>query len=337
VRSELDDLLEPAAADIARFRGTRLAITGGTGFVGHNLLESIMWANDRLKTGLQAIVIARSPERFLAGRPDLETRTDIAFFRADVCTCPELSADVVVHAATPASAALNAERPLEMLDNIVDGTKHVLARAAENGRIPFVFTSSGAVYGKQSPELAHRLETDEQGPNPLATGSAYAEGKRVAELQSALYAGAAKLDVKIARLFAFIGPHLPLDRHFAAGNFVDDALRGRDIHVRGDGSTVRSYLYATEMIVWLWAIAARGSVGRAYNVGSEEAVSMRGLAEAIAAQAPRPTRVRIAGHAAEGIPVDRYVPSTERIRTELGVAQRLDLGEAIRRTLDFYG
>ena len=143
----------------------------------------------------------------------------------------------------------------------------------------------------------------------------------------------------IARCFAFVGPLLPLDAHFAAGNFVRDALCGDEIHVEGDGTPYRSYQYPADLAAWLWVLLTRGESCRAYNVGSEESVSIRQLAGAVAGaaraigHAPSVTVTRQPNPAA---PPARYVPSTARAREELGLASWITLDEALMRTLAWH-
>ena len=141
------------------------------------------------------------------------------------------------------------------------------------------------------------------------------------------------LDVTVARLFAFVGPYLPLDRHFAIGNFVADALAGRSILVRGDGSPVRSYMYAADMAVWLWVMLLHErAAGATFNVGSERSISIAETARLVAAQCGAEMDVTVLGGANRGAG-DRYVPSTRRARDELGVSEIVGLPEAVRRTL----
>ncbi len=118
------------------------------------------------------------------------------------------------------------------------------------------------------------------------------------------------LPVKVARGFAFIGPYLPLDAHFAAGNFLRDGLRGGPIRVGGDGTPYRSYLYAADLAVWLWTLLFRGAPCRPYNVGGEEAVSIAELACCVAVHFG--VGVQIARAATPGRPAERYVPATRR-------------------------
>jgi nucleoside-diphosphate-sugar epimerase len=224
-----------------------------------------------------------------------------------------------------------------MLDIIGDGGRAVLDLAACCGSIPFLFTSSGAVYGPQPIGMDRIPETYLGAPDPLNAHAAYDEGKRVGEMQCAIAREQAGLQTKIARLFEFVGPYLPLDGDSAIGNYIADALADRTIVVKGDGTAIRSYIYAADMIAWLWALYARGIPMRAYNVGSEIAADSETLARAVAsARHPSPT-VEIREKLRADTPTDRYVPDSTRIRTELHVESLVDLHEAIRRTIAFHG
>jgi dTDP-glucose 4,6-dehydratase len=206
-----------------------------------------------------------------------------------------------------------------------------------------LFTSSGAVYGRQPPEVSHVAEDYAGGPDPLDRRSAYAEGKRAAEFLCGLAATRANspVSVSIARCFAFVGPHLPLDVHFAIGNFIRDALAGGPIRISGDGTPYRSYLYAADLAEWLVTILLRGEAGRAYNVGSDEAISIQDLANRVAAVAAGlwparpPIRVVTALQAKPASQPSFYVPKCRRAIDELGLSVTTPLAKAIRDTLAF--
>jgi nucleoside-diphosphate-sugar epimerase len=280
-------------------------------------------------------VLTRNPAAFAAKAPHLAKRPDLEFVTGDVRNFPfpEGTFSHVIHAGTTSSALVE---PGEMFATIVDGTRRVLEFAATHGTRKLLFVSSGAVYGRQPSELTHVPEDYPGAPDPLDPASAYGEGKRAAELLCALASRKLGLETRIARCFAFVGPHLPLDAHFAIGNFIRDALRGGPIQVKGDGSPFRSYLYGADLAVWLWMILFCGHPARAYNVGSEAGMTIAEVAQAVRDSFTPPPSIQIAQAPNPAQPVSRYVPGTHKARTELGLRETMDLSEAIRRTVSWH-
>ncbi len=331
-QDELDEVVARARGDLQELRGARVLVTGATGFFGAWLLATLLRADDELGLDLHVTALARDPSPALArfaerGRARFESRAaDVRSFAPR----PDDRWTHVLHAATAASARLNEADPREMFDVALRGTERILEVAGEHGATRVLLTSSGAIYGRQALDVTHVEETCARGPDPLDPRSAYAEGKRGAELLSAL-ATQRGLPVAIARCFAFVGPLLPLDAHFAIGNFLRDGLAGGPIVVEGDGTPLRSYMYATELVVWLLAILIRGEPARAYNVGSQHARSISEVAARVAAHFG--TRVERRQAPVEGAAPERYVPSTARARAELGLEELVSLDEAIARTV----
>ncbi|MFH1446257.1 MAG: NAD-dependent epimerase/dehydratase family protein [Chloroflexota bacterium] len=316
-------------------RGQRIFITGGTGFFGCWLLESFAWANDQLHLGAKAVVLSRSPEAFAEKAPHLANHPAVCLIQGDVQTFefPAGEFPFVVHAATEASAKLNQENPLLMFETIVEGTRRTLEFARTHGTYKFLLTSSGAVYGKQPPEMTHIPEDYLGAPDPMDPNAAYGEGKRAAEILCRLYAHQFGLETKIARCFAFVGPYLPLDAHYAIGNFIRDALQGGPIRVNGDGSPVRSYLYAADLATWLWTILFKGQPCRPYNVGSARSINITDLASLVCQLIGPGIEVTIAHRAGPSQPPQQYVPSIERACHELMLESWIPLEEAIQKTV----
>jgi dTDP-glucose 4,6-dehydratase len=315
-------------------RGQRIFITGGTGFFGRWLLESFAWANTHLNLKAEAVVLTRNPSAFSKQAPHLTSNPSIKLHAGDVrdFIFPPGQFSHVIHGATEASVKLNQENPLLMFDTIVAGTRRTLEFAVTAGAQKFLFISSGAVYGKQPSELSHVPEDFAGAPNPTDPLGAYGEGKRAGELLSVMMARKHGFEAKIARAFAFVGPHLPLDGHFAAGNFIRDGLAGRPISINGDGTPVRSYLYSAELAVWLWIILFRGANARAYNVGSETCLTIAETARAVADSFSPLLPVKIQQPVGAG-PALRYVPDTRRAREELGLTQEIEPCSAILKTI----
>jgi dTDP-glucose 4,6-dehydratase len=285
----------------------------------------------------QVTILTRNPEALRSKAPHLAADPAVEVLTGDVKTFqfPAGSFSHVIHAATESSVELNQKHPMLMFDTIVAGTRRCLDFALAADAHKFLLLSSGAVYGTQPPDIANVAEESASGPDPLNSASAYAEGKRAAELLCSIAARNTKLEPKIARCFAFVGPYMKLDAHFAIGNFIRDQLHGNSICVTGDGTSLRSYMYAGDLMVWLWTILFRGAPLRAYNVGSEQAVSIRELAHAVAEAFTSRVDVEILGTPGNG-PAQRYVPSTARAQRELGLSCQLPLQEAIRRTQSWF-
>jgi len=242
-RRDLDHVVEHAGEALKALSGSRIFITGGTGFVGTWLVESVLYAN----LGIEPVILTRDPDRFRSNNPHLPkamlVHGDLRGFRF-----PEGKFPFVIHAATP--------------DPSVDADKQAMRRilgfAADHGTRRFLFTSSGAVYGIQPADLANIPEH-----SACAPVTDYGRAKLAAED----LCRECDFETIIARLFAFSGPRLPLDRNFAIGNFIRDVLLRKSIKIQGDGTPFRSYLYAADLTVWLLTLLAQGSPGKTYNVG----------------------------------------------------------------------
>jgi dTDP-glucose 4,6-dehydratase len=246
--------------------------------------------------------------------------------------------DVIIHAATTASADLNTYQPDAMYSLIVNGAENVVGFAKQHSRPPFVlFLSSGAVYGQMPSELDRFHEFPQLGSDVDLSFSAYAKGKRRAEVlfENAFLDGL--FLSSCARLFAFSGVHLPLDTHFALGNFVSDAVNGSSITINGDGTAVRSYLDQRDMSSWLWEIVLQRNVSMPFHIGSDIPISMKELADLVSDRAlvllNKVVDVRILGQTRATDGTHRYVPSTTKTQEILNVQQAIGLDESIDKMI----
>ena len=178
----------------------------------------------------------------------------------------------------------------------------------------------------------HGME-EVEAPATTDANSAYGQAKRVSEFTVQMYGRSYGFDSLIARLFAFVGPRLPLDLNFAAGNFIRDAMQSEAINVSGDGTTIRSYLYAADLAIWLWTILFQGTSGRPYNVGSSEPISIKELADLVSGNFEPQPEVKLGQAAIPGRLPARYVPSNQRACNELGLEECIPVDEGIRRTV----
>lgn len=253
-------MLDTCADDLRAFADSRILITGGTGFIGSWLCESIRIANAALGTKIRFVACDRN-----------------LIFSGPF--------DAVIHLA-----------PCD-LEDIID-------RAVEGVGQPILIASSGAVLHK-----------------PVSYLGGYATQKRSDEDAVRTHRNG-----KIARLYSFMAANLP--KHLAAAQFLDMARSGGPIVVHSGGLSVRSYLWAGDLVAWLWGIFARGEPGVAYEVGGEEILSIAALAQRIGLAADVP--VHLSGPHVAG---ETYVPDLTLARG-LGLTASVSLDDAIRLSLD---
>jgi nucleoside-diphosphate-sugar epimerase len=331
--SDLEYVTQRTAGLWDEARGKRFFVTGGTGFFGCWILESFCWVNRVMGLNASATVLTRDPGSFAQRVPHLAADPAVKLLPGDVRSFefPAGTFDYIVHAATEGGRA-----ELLVLDTIVEGTRHTLDFARACGARNFLLTSSGAVYGKQPADMEYVDESFAGAP--LLTGAhvAYGEGKRMAELLCHLYSRDSGLACKVARCFAFVGAHLPLDLNFAIGNFIGNALRGEPLRIKGDGTPLRSYLYMADTMIWLWTILFRAPSLRPYNLGSDRAISIAELAQRVTSVLCAGREIIVEQQPVPGALPMRYVPSIRAAQDELGLSVGVDLEEAIRRTAEWH-
>ena len=322
--SDLDAVLRDTAGLWPEAAGGRIFITGGTGFFGCWLLETLLHANRSLGLGVKATVLTRDPARFLAKAPHLAGAAGVRLIGGHMGDMSGVEGpfDFAVHAASQNN-----------FDRNLEGARQLIEVLRRTGVRKFLFTSSGTVYGPQPPEIDRIGEDSGLAPDPTHPDSMFGESKRVSELLFTMAGrGPGGFEAKMARCFAFVGPHLPLDINYAIGNFLRDALGGGPIRISGDGTPLRSYLYGTDLAVWLWTMLFRAPPFRALNVGSEEPFSILEVARTVRDRVAPGAEVLVAQAPAPGARPARYLPDTLRARTELGLRATVGLADAIERT-----
>ena len=335
---DLDLILDKTRDLWSEMRNRRIFITGGTGFFGGWLVGSFVHVNRCLGLNARATILTRRPAEFARKCPHLAFDPAITLHTGDVrdFAYPDGDFEVVIHAATETTSREAPQRPLELLKTIVQGTERVLRFAAGHSTSKFLFTSSGAVYGPQPASMSHIPEDYAGALDPLDGVTDYARGKRSAESMCATYAKEYGIECKIARCFALVGPYLPLDAHFAIGNFIRDAMRGGPIEVRGDGTPMRSYMYAADLAIWLWTILLKASPSQVFNVGSDQPISILELAHAVCDDIGVPATVRVANKPRPAAQAQSYVPATTSAQQALGLKCEVSLQDAIRRTVAWH-
>lgn len=335
IGADVDALLYRAGLDVERLRGKCVFVTGATGFFGVWMLSALVRIQRTLCGDLKLVALSRNPDQFLARHPEFEFDRHVHFIAGDVSEFTYPLADVthLIHMATTNAAETFAgQSQFSKLDLLYAGTLNVLKQCS--GSLESVLmTSSGVAYGHL--ERDKIVESDQGRLDTTDLRSALALGKLVSEYMVSSFSEQEKYGYSIARCFSFAGPYLPLDLHYAFGNFIRHAQRKEHIVIRGDGLDRRSYLYIGDAMAWLLRMLVEPK-NKIYNVGSEKDLSVYELAVKIAQIAGHGLKVETLGLAApkDNFRRPSYLPSTELIRSDYpGLAEWTDVNQVIEKML----
>lgn len=313
--------------DFNEFKNTHIFITGGTGFFGKLLLETFLFFNNKLDTNIKITVLTRNYEKFIYNYPQFLNK-NIKFINGDIrnfnIDCDNI--DYIIHAAASVDPILEKENSDEMFSIIVDGTKYLLKKIKPYNVKRILFTSSGAVYGKQPYNLKYIEENYNCKPDSI-----YGNGKYISEnilLDS-------DIDTIVTRCYAFVGPYLNLKIHYAIGNFISDCLEKRDIIIKGDGTPLRSYLYTADLIIWLITALLNSDINEIYNIGSMKEISIFDLAKLVTKQFSYETKINVLSKKDIGIASSIYLPNNSKITSRLNVIENYSLENMIKRTIEW--
>lgn len=319
----------------SRIDGRHLYIAGATGFFGKSVLSLLAYMQRR-GASFKVTALSRSPQRFLEKQPWCRDLPWLQWRAGDV-TEPwpgEGKYDCMIHAATDTAASAHVDK-LNLFEQVVTGTRRALDFAIRHRVTRVLLCGSGAQYGAIPQIFAAGVpESSMLACDATRTHSAYGEGKRAAETLAALYGAKHGFEIVNTRCFAFLGPGLPLDGHFAIGNFIRDALASVPIRLATTGHSVRSYLYGADLAVWLLVLLLEADNGAAINVGSDHAIRIIDLAKRVRdiVNADIPVHP---GEATSDGERNLYVPSIDAARA-LGLDAWTDLDRAIARTAEWH-
>lgn len=316
----------------------RIAVIGGTGFIGTWIAEIVAALNDEYGKNIHLDLLGRSAVAWCQAHPHLSRRDDVHAQTVDVRSAFELHQDttLVLFAAGIADPRIHASEPLRVYETILHGIEYSLIASTRLERLQrFVNLSSGLVLANQNQD--HALNEDDIGVLDFTrVHNTYAESRRAAENLASIYASQYRLPVSTARAFTFIGPYQKLDAPWAINDFIRDALSGNDIRLHGDGATRRSYLYGSDAACWLLRILIDGQDGEVYNVGGDHPVSHTEIARIVAINTlPSPTLIYKSQLATIGRRHDFY-PNPEKIQIKLGLHQAFDINDSIQYTMRWH-
>ena len=303
----------------------RALVTGGAGFLGSHLCERLLnegWevlCYDSLITGSVHNVA------HLMDDPNF----DFVDFNVINHISVDGDLDWVMHLASPASPPDYFEHPIHTMKVNAIGTMNALGLAKAKGA-KFFLTSTSEAYG--DPKVHPQPESYWGNVNPIGPRGVYDEGKRFAEAMTMAYHREHGIDIRIVRIFNTFGPRLRRRDGRAVPNFIDQALRGEQLTVHGNGSQTRSLCYVDDEIEGFWRFLHADHTGP-MNIGNPHEVTILRLAETIA---------KLAGSGSDVRYIERPVDDPEVRCPDIGLARRVlgwepqvSLEDGLQRTIDW--
>ncbi len=310
----------------------RALITGGAGFVGSHLAEALVAA------GHTVTVIDDLSSGRLENLAALAGQTGFSFVQASILDVARLQplvaqSEVIFHLAAAVGVELVLRSPLRVIETNVLGTHAVFQTAARQG-VKVLLASSSEVYGK-SERVPYR-EDDDRVLGPTTRNRwVYAETKALDEFLAWGYAQEMGLPVVVCRLFNTVGPRQSGRYGMVVPRLVGQALRGEPMTVYGDGGQTRCFCHVRDVVRALILLATSPSaVGKVYNIGSQEEVSILALAERIKALSGSRSEIVFVpyeqAYDAGYEDTRRRVPDISRIRAAVGWQPELGLDDILR-------
>ena len=313
----------------------KIFITGGTGFFGISMLRFLQ--ENKLYNNYSLYLLTRNILKFKLRCPksiDLSNINLIEGNILDTSSFPKNIFNYVIHAATDSTAGLKLNH-LDRSVQIVNGTRNVLEWCKNADVKRFLFISSGGVYGTINKPV---FEYENICPLISNIDNTYSVSKIYSEHLCFLYASRYNFSTSVARCFSFVGRDLPKDAHFAIGNFLGDVIKDKSIIINGDGLPIRSFMDQDDLANWLFKILFFGEANEIYNVGSDEEISIKNLAELIKKIFKSNVKIDLKNKTINGQSSKRnyYVPNIDKAKSELNLTLNFSLEDSISKIESFY-
>ncbi|MBV9264724.1 MAG: SDR family oxidoreductase [Acidobacteriaceae bacterium] len=304
----------------------RYVISGAAGFIGSHICDRL------ISSGHQVLAFDNLITGHRENIAHLLKNSRFEFREQDVCEAFEIagSVDRVFHLASLASPVDYLEHPIETLESGSTATRNMLEIALRhNAR--FLLTSTSECYGDP---LEHpQRETYWGNVNPVGLRSCYDESKRYAEALTMAYHRVHGVKTNIARIFNTYGPRMALNDGRVVPAFIDQALRGVNLTVFGDGSQTRSFCYVSDMVEGLLRLSECDEI-YPVNLGNPTELTILGFAELIRKRFDDAVGIDFLPLPSDDPKVRR--PDITKARTILGWEPRVPLDEGLTQTIDSF-
>lgn len=324
--------------------GKNILISGANGFVPAYLVETILFLNEtRFKKKAKVFALIRNKEKALNRFAFYKNRTDLIFIVQDVTEPITIKDDIhfIIHAASQASPKYFATDPVGTINANVVGTYNLLEYAKEKDIESFLFFSSGEIYGNVEKTEEKINETMYGYLDPIDVRSCYAEGKRAAETICVSYYKQFGIPIKIVRPFHTYGPGMNMDDGRVYADFVSDIVNCRDIHMRSNGSAIRSFCYISDATIAFFTVLFNGNNAQAYNVANPDCTaSIYDLAKILVGLFPE-RKLKVIREKEQNSSdylksnISGFIPDISKLMT-LGWTPKISLKDGFKRTIKSY-
>jgi UDP-glucuronate decarboxylase len=353
IADDLEFIVSSLEQELEAMAGSRVLLTGGAGFLGYYLTQSLARWNELASSAEIRLTVY---DNYLRGVPDsladVAKAPGIELVEHDVTQPLPADAgvfDYVIHAASIGSPTYYRRYPIETMDANVNGLRVLLehARSQQEAGHPasgFLFFSSSEVYGDPAPEAIPTPETYRGNVSCTGPRACYDESKRFGETLAVTFVRRHGLPAVVVRPFNNYGPGLRVGDRRAIPDFARDVLAGRDIVMFSDGSATRTFCYVADAVVGYYKALVRGKPGEAYNIGVEEpeisvgelAHRMTDLARDLFGYSGRVVQRRSEDADYLTDNPSRRRPDIAKARRELKYEPAVPLDDGLRRSLIWY-
>ncbi len=334
-----EDLREIVQEDISweLFRDSTVLITGANGILPSYMVDTLMYLNESRGYNIHVIGVVRHIEK---AKKRFQGNDKLEFLEQDVCLPIDYKGniDFIIHAAGQASPKFYGKDPVGTIEGHILGTDNCLRLAVEKQVKGVLYFSSCDVYGTVYEDRV--IDENYIGKiDSLSGRSCYPVGKLAGESLCIAYEKQYDVPVKIMRIAHTYGPFTPLDDGRVFADFVGNILRNENISLHSDGSAERPMMYITDAVRAYFRILLQGKSGEAYNIVSEEQISILGLAKLLVGLYPE-KKLKVDfnkrtenGYLESKVKNNRY--SSKKLK-QLGWMQKYSIHDGFKRMIESY-
>ena len=273
--------------DLHDLFGKSILITGATGMICSAVVELLFELNRSRHADIRICLAGRNKQRIQNRFSPFLESIDYTYMEYDATkdATLDVSADYIIHGASPADPASFSKLPVETMLTNLCGLKSLLELTKRQDKTRLLYISSSEVYGKKESAEPYR-ETDYGFVDILNPRACYPSSKRAAETLCAAYRDEYDVDFVVGRPGHIYGPTITEFDSRASAQFTRSAVAGDDIVMKSAGSQIRSYTYSLDCASAILTVLLSGKSGEAYNISnSSSLVTIREFAECLATTA----------------------------------------------------